>query len=76
MSALAGVLALAGVGADALAFAGGVSCVEMAAPARNRVAAATARAAPDLDVTFMGVLPRGCDGAPPAAIRLKGCTQR
>src|SRR3954468_5810373 len=39
----------------------------MVAPARNRVAAAAARVAPDLDVIFMGILQRKCQGASPAS---------
>src|SRR5947207_15833316 len=39
----------------------------MVAPARNRVAAAAARAAPDLDVIFMGILQKKCEGASPAS---------
>ena len=43
------------------------STVDMAAPARNRVAAAAAIAAPDLEVIFMGISLRKCEGAPPAS---------
>jgi hypothetical protein len=39
----------------------------MVAPARNRVAAAAAMAVPDLDVIFMGILQKKCEGASPAS---------
>src|SRR5439155_27056378 len=39
----------------------------MVAPARNRVAAAAARAAPDLDEIFICILQKKCEGASPAS---------
>src|SRR5882724_6038017 len=39
----------------------------MVAPARNRVAAAAAMAVPDLDVIFICILQKKCEGASPAS---------
>jgi hypothetical protein len=49
----------------------GVDTVEMAAPARNRVATAAARVALDADVIFMGVLFQRNEGACPARAALR-----
>jgi len=58
LAALASALALAGVRTHAVAVSAW-ALVEMVMPARNRVAAAAAMAAPDLEVTFMIIPPNG-----------------